>query len=80
MKLLVIEYDDGSGYNCKTIPDSDCVLHVSDGLWASRRPFNRVEMQNRINRFLKDNPGGIVRQDLVHSPLFETGGGRGSDF
>lgn len=68
VKLLVIEYEEGCGFNCKTI--------CEDGYeyWASKRPFNRVEMQNRINRFLKDNLNGIVEQEMIYSLPFNIKG------
>ena len=64
-KLVVIEYREGCGYNCQTITE-----HGS--YWASRYPFNRVEMQNRINRFVSENPNGTVEQHMVYSEPFST--------
>jgi len=63
VKLTVIEYQEGCGYNCQTVTE-----HGS--WWASRRPFNRVEMQRRIDRFCLDNPEGVVEQQMIYSQEF----------
>jgi hypothetical protein len=63
VKLIVIEYREGCGYNCQTVTETG-------SWWASRYPFNRAEMQRRIDRFRLDNPKGVVEQQMVYSPEF----------
>lgn len=63
IKFLVIEYEEGCGYNsCTTIDDFP--------VWASRRPFNRVEMQRRVDRFHAEYPDVTIEQQMVYSPPF----------
>ena len=62
--LLVIEYAEGCGYNCGTY------VAGSEPCWASRRPFNRAEMEGRIAHFLKHCPSGKIVQHMVYSLSF----------
>jgi len=66
MQMLIIEYEEGCGYNSHVTADN------GDEWWASKRPFNRVEMQNRLNRFLAENPSAIVEQEMIYSIPFST--------
>lgn len=63
MKLLVIEYAEGCGYNCQ-------VTNGQGSFWASRYPFNRAQMQARIDRYCKDFPAIEVEQQMVYSQEF----------
>lgn len=64
-KLVVIEYEEGCGYNCQRISDVG-------SYWASRYPFNRAQTQRMVLGYIKDFPEIEIEQHMIYTPPFET--------
>jgi len=72
IELLVIEYSEGCGYNARVTSE---VLNQNKEIemysyWVSKYPFNRSNMQQRINRMIKEFPQIVITQDMVYSENF----------
>lgn len=65
-KLIVIEYTSGSGFNAKTVFTRNSGVM---SYWHSEHPYNRAEMQARVNRYAAE--GVKIEQHMVYSDAFD---------